>query len=522
MAGGKFVYEVNIPGKGAFTVESAHELTDQQAYSYAASQQGGEGRSAGQEFVRGAGLAARGAAPVAAGAGAGFMVGGVPGALAGSLTLPAAEIAAQGINLVLPNSMQIPSPTGAVENLLTRLGFPVAETTGERVIQAGGSALGGTATQLATLPTIAKTATTDLGRSLAQTMAQQPGRQLAASVPSAAASQVVAESTGSPLLGQLAGMGTGAAFSVGARTSPKVDPSELNIKATQAFKAARDSGILMDSNAFNGEMTKIAKQLRAEGYTPTGFPKIAGVIQELTGNNMPKDFTELQALRKLAKTVQQSTDPSEQRLATILVDRIDNYILNAPDNHLLTGGTKDGLKAWAEARNLYSRQMKAEIFDEMLQNAELDKSKFTASGAENSLATQLRQLAKNDRKMRLFTPTEQEAIRAAAKGTNTQNLLKFFGRFAPTGTVSSIFSGGAIAYEPTIGAPVALGAIGSRAGATQMRKNSVENLANIMRLGSPERAPAVSPAAILGVRGLLAPNAPLDVTPADLERINRN
>lgn len=519
---GKFVYDVTIPGQGAFTVESDRELSDQEAYSFAASQQPSGDRSAGQEFVRGAGLAARGAAPVVAGAGAGFLVGGVPGALAGSITVPAAELVTQGVNAVLPNSMQIPSPTGAVENLLTRFGFPVPETTGERVIQAGGGALAGTASQLATLPSFAKNASTELGRKIAETMAQQPGRQLAASAPAAAASQLAYETTGSPLAGQIAGMGTGAAFGVGARTNPKVNPSDIAAKSAQAYATARQSGILMDSQKFNGEMSKIATQLRSEGYTPTGFPRLSGVIDELTNNSLPKDFTELHALRKLVRTAQRSTDPEEQRLATILMDRLDTYVLNAPDNHILTTGTKDGVKAWAEARNLYSRQMKAEIFDDMLQKAELDQSKFTASGMENSLATQLRQLAKNDRKMRLFTATEREAIRAAAKGSNTQNLLKFYGRFAPTGTVSGIFSVGATAYEPTVGAPFTLGAIAARKGATAMRKGSVENLSNLMLLGSPERAPAVSPAAILGVRGLLSPNAPLNVTPDDLEKINRN
>jgi hypothetical protein len=143
----------------------------------------------------------------------------------------------------------------------------------------------------------------------------------------------------------------------------------------------------------------------------------------------------------------------------------------------------------------------------MLKNAELDKSKFTQSGAENSLAQQLRTLAKNDKKMRLFTQDEQKAITQAAKGDTTQNLLKFFGRFAPTGPVSGIFTGGATAMAPAIGIPMALGTTAARVGATNKRIASVEDLANLMRSG--QQTPMtyrqlVEPATASMTRGLLS------------------
>jgi hypothetical protein len=61
--------------------------------------------------------------------------------------------------------------------------------------------------------------------------------------------------------------------------------------------------------------------------------------------------------------------------------------------------------------------------------------------------------------------------------------LKFFGRFAPTGPVSGIFTGGASVLAPQIGIPMALGSAASRVAATNMRRSTVEDLANIMRMG---------------------------------------
>lgn len=455
--------------------------------------------------TRGAGLAARGAIPAATGAGAGFLMGGPPGAVAGGLALPLAELATKGVNVVLPQSMQIPSPAGAVENLLTKIGFPVPSNISERAIQAAGGALTGAGTQLAALPSIAKTATTEFGRGIAGTLAQQPGRQLAAAAPVAMASQAVGEITGSPTAGMLAGMAAGAPFLVGGKPSITMPREELAAKSAAAYAKAEQSGIAFNPTKFNKSMADIAVDMRKEGYTPTAYPKIASAFNELTSSSQPRDFTELQALRKIIAGAQKSPDGEEKRLASILKDRFDTYVANAPTTDIVGASTKEGINAWETARSEYSKMMKGDIFDEMLENAKLDASKFTQSGAENSMAQQLRQLAKNKSKMRMFTESEQDAITAAAKGGPAQNILKFFGRFAPTGPVSSMFTGGAVVANPYVGVPLGLSALASRVAATQMRKGSIKDLANLMRQGNIPQAQKIGAYPAIAGRGLLSP-----------------
>lgn len=501
----KFSYEVDIPGYGTQIVESDTKLTDVQAYEYAKAN--AQPRSMGEEFRRGTGLALRGLAPVATGAGIGFALGGPFGAGVGTLGLPLAEIGTQAANVILPRDYQIPSPTGAVENLLTQLGFPVPETTGERIIQAAGSVLPSTASQTATAQALSKTAQSQLGRNIATEIARSPERQLAASVPATAAAQYVGEATGRPELGMVAGMATGAPFATGTRpTGPS--RSVLEAQSTAAFERAKQSGIAFNPTRFGASMNRIAADMRQEGYTPTGYPKIEAVFREMTDVSMPKDFTELQALRKMIQGAQASADPAERRLASILKERFDDYVVNADKSDIVGTGNKTGTAAWNQARNTYSRMMKAEVFEDMLENAKLDQSKFTQSGAENSMAQQLRNLAKNKNKMRLFTEAEQAEIKAASKGSTTQNLLKFFGRFAPTGPVSSILPGGAIIANPYVGVPLALGATGARMGATSLRRQSVENLADIMRTGGlqPRQTSAIR---TLATRGLISPQQPV-------------
>lgn len=267
------------------------------------------------------------------------------------------------------------------------------------------------------------------------------------------------------------------------RNAPSAE--ELVAQSSQLFKQAKESNVELNAKDFSSTMKTIGKELREEGYDPRLYPKLDVAFSELQNAKMPKDFNELRTLRKFIQGAQKSADPEERRLATDLKNRFDEYVINIPESSIKSGG-KEGLQAWKEARDVYSRMSKAEIFDEMLDNAQLDKSKFSMSGIENSLAQQLRQLAKNDKKMRLFTAEEQKAIREAAEGGNVQNILRFFGKFAPTSSVSSIPSILTTAVNAPLGLALTGGAIGSRYAASQMRKSDVKKLAALMRAGAKQ------------------------------------
>ena len=507
------IYEITIPGSGIYKIDSPKELTDSQAYQAALEQS--TPRSTMEQIKHVAGVAGRGMAPVAAGAAIGAPFGPV-GMLAGSLTLPLAELGTQAANLALPKQYQIPSPAGAVENLLTKLGLPQAETMPERMLQAASGATGGAISQVRGATELAKTGTTELGRKIAEQFAAAPGRQIIAAGPSAAVAQGVGEETGNPIYGAGAGMATGAVLGTGARGRVGPTAEELAIRASQSYEKAGQSGIEFNNKAFRTSMSGIVGDLRQEGYSPTAYPKIQAIAKELT-NGRPKDFIELQALRKIIQGAQASQDGTERALATSLKDKFDEYVVNAPASHFTGTNNKAGAEAWQQARTEYSRMKKGEIFDEMLTNAELDKTQFTASGTENSMAKQLRQLAKNKSKMRLFTEEEQNAITAAAKGGPVQNLLKFFGKFSPTGPITA-YGAGVASGSNLAAIPFLAAAGGARAGATAMRQSSIERLADMMRLGAPiPRQIPVS--AITGGRGLISPQVPLDVTSEQLQQI---
>ena len=264
------------------------------------------------------------------------------------------------------------------------------------------------------------------------------------------------------------------------KTAPTAE--SLAQRSSQLFTAAKESGVELNAKDFAKNMASIGKDLRNEGYDPRLYPKLSVALDEMAQAGIPKDFNELSTLRKFVMGAQKSADPEERRLATMLKSDFDEYVANIPESSVV-GGSKEGLKAWKEARDTYTKLSKSDVFTEMLENAQLDKSKFSMSGMENSLAQQLRQLAKNDKKMRLFTAEEQEAIKKAAKGGVGQNALRFIGKFAPTSAVSSIPALLATSVSGPVGLAATGAAMGARVGATQIRKSDVNKLAALMRAG---------------------------------------
>lgn len=265
-----------------------------------------------------------------------------------------------------------------------------------------------------------------------------------------------------------------------ARRAPSLE--DLAAESDILYGQARDAGISFKTKPFTEKMAEIGADLRAEGYTPTGYPKITGVLDELKNTSIPKDFVELQALRKIIAAAQGSSDQAERRLATKLKQDFDDFIINAPDN-MVAAGSKEGLGYWKDARSAWSRLSKSEIFTDIIEKAQLDKSKYSMSGIENALTTQMRNLAKNDKKMRLFSPDEQEMIKQVAMGDNTDLALTLIGKVAPNSVVSSL---------PAImlGGPagVALGAAGFAAKnmAGKRKTGNIEALAAYMRKGKTE------------------------------------
>jgi hypothetical protein len=260
-------------------------------------------------------------------------------------------------------------------------------------------------------------------------------------------------------------------------------PSSASLaeESTKYFNKAKESGVELNPEYFGNMMKSVGTDLRELGYDARTMPKVAVALENLQNKEIPKDFQELSVLRKFIRNAQRSKESDEKMVATRLKNEFDDYIANMPESSIV-GGNKEGLADWKKARDAYTKLSKSEVFEDMLDKAEIRDSKLST---EQYLHNKLLQLSEDDRRMRLFTPEEQEAIRQAAKGTGMQNFManaaKYNLRNVSATTMGSLLGLGLAGPVGAIVAP-ALGAA-AKYKATKMRKSDVEKLAAMVRAG---------------------------------------
>lgn len=167
-------------------------------------------RSLTQDLIRQAGLTARAAGPIAAGAMMGGAVGGPPGALVGAAGMGLGQMVGDPlVNLFnLATNSNVQPPSKALDTMMTRMGLPEAETSSERITQdvlKAGTTAGGMARGATTIADILAKAAAQ--RSMAagvtpgvlSTLGQYPAQQMAAAGTAGAAGGLLREGGAGPV-----------------------------------------------------------------------------------------------------------------------------------------------------------------------------------------------------------------------------------------------------------------------------------------------------------------------------------
>ena len=444
-------------------------------------------QTTGETAERLAGAATRGAAPAAIATSLGGAVGGPVGAVMGSLAYPATDALLQAANVFLPENYQLPMASDEMMGLLDRFGIGMQpETRGERMAQAGGEAV--TSTLGSIVPRAIGTKLPGATGALVEEIGKAPLAQTITAPISAGASVGVGEATESPIAALFAGAVPGVAAGIRPRgRGTELTPEAMESRIGDAYGRARSANVQIPIDDFASRGFALDSKLRQAGWRPEAenLSDITSMLENIKSQRGVKDIQDLMVMREQIKTSANPMDKNAYRIMKVMLDDFDDYLDNIPTSVIESTQGQEGISAWRMGRDLFNKQRKAEVFDDMLANMDFERSKFTMSGAENYLANELRKLAKNKKKMRLFTQAEQSAIKEAAKGGSMQNMLRYIGKFAPTGVIPGLSAVGLTAVDPMFATIPAAGAMG-RIGAEQLRVGDVQRLADMMRTGQPQ------------------------------------
>lgn len=493
----KFV--VTAPDGKEYEVDAPEGATEQQVLEYVQSNyrsantpaaETAPARGVGEQLARQAGLAARG----------------VVSGLSAPVNM-VADFAAGAYNLgagLLGSSSRLPYMSQAQQQGLTQMGLPTPETGVERAAQAGMQGLTGTAGMARVAPAV-------IGQNLA---AQLP----AAAAGSAAAQPVteqVKEATGSDIAATLAGMLTAAVTGkvagdvAGKATAPRqptVTMDDVRRRAERSYTAVTNAGIELSPTAGQTLASNITQRLEGARYLPENAQPIRVAldrINQVVGRG-PVSFDEVSQLRQIANDLKGNPDPNVGRLANVMVNEIDDFVSRLSPRDVTSGadGIDAAVRTLANARKDWRNLSRANTLENVLNIAEARSLDPKASQSE-LIRRGFINLAADQNKMRLFTPNEQNAIKAVAKGGALDPLLSFIGRFNPERTqlVSGGIVAGGVASPETLKYSLPTAAAGFAADKLQsvMRQRAAQQaISGLLSGTTPPPAPSYYVPGLLG------------------------
>lgn len=390
-----------------------------------------------------------------------------------------------------------PSQYGVAADVL---GLPEPQNQLERIVQAGGEALTGVGSQAA----LAKQAGTALVAPLAQDVAQQAAVGAPAAMAAQAASDRASEVGFGPSANFAASLSAGLLVGlVGGKTQrkltaediPTVTMDDVKQKATAAYGRVDQSGVSVKPLPILKTLDEIETSLvKNENFNPlmeTHKPvkQVLDLMRSMTGTQR-MSFTQLDQLRQAASALsRESKDPATRRLASKVVEGLDNKVTSLQPNDLISGKGKLGetLSDIKEARDSWKRVSKATVIEDALNIAEARALDPKSSEGE-LIRNQFKVLAANKNKMRLFNKEEQEAIRKVVSGEGSEKILSLAARFNPAR--NQLISGltvGASMTNPiaalTAGS-VATGGLAADVSLARIQRQAAQNVVSQILAGS--------------------------------------
>lgn len=300
----------------------------------------------------------------------------------------------------------------------------------------------------------------------------------------------------------IGGLGEGFSAAIGALRSRRMPADTLptieglKAEAGALYEAARQSGAVVPESTVKGMASSIGTKLKAEGFDKMLHPRVNAVLQRLSSEGGDKSLADLEILRRVAAGAANSIEPDERRLASMVLDGIDDAVEGM-------GGDAAPLKA---AREVWSRMRRMETIETAIEKASLQDD--FASG----LRSQFKVLLRNTRRLRGFAEADIAAMRAIAKGEGGAGLLSGLGRrLSPSSITGLALTGGAGFGGAGFGAAaIPAAGMGMKRLGDALTTGAATNLSQMVGMDSTRRA------LIEALAGPVAPLAPAVVAPGML------
>ena len=350
-------------------------------------------------------------------------------------------------NAAMGRESRVVIPSESVKSQLTQAGLPEAKPGLETYASTGAEAMAGGLTKLPGNVSVAKTAVEEATRKATTRL----GSNLVAQGVGAAVTQPVAEAvtqySDNPLVGLAAGLATGTIVGSGAGklsfnlAGPKNAPvsiEDVRKAASNSYRQMEDAGVSIRSQSIKDKLFKnIDNSLSELNFNPDIVSEHKPIAEQLKNAQtlLGKPFVSFVNIEQLRSEMSALSAGSgtTAKMAKTVVNNIDNFMSNLKGNDTLSlggGTTKEALQNLRDARTGWRNQARAQVLQDILENAKLRAEGSFAQEGEK-IQQGLLSLATKPEKMSMFSTTEQNIIKAASKTDDIEKSLMILGRLNP-------------------------------------------------------------------------------------------
>lgn len=256
---------------------------------------------------------------------------------------------------------------------------------------------------------------------------------------------------------------------------------------TQAYQAAKESGLVLKPETFNKTADKIVSDFIDDAVDADLQPKAAILMKRLEeAKNVPLTLTDLDNLRKKAVRIAQHGEKDEAHFAGKMIESIDEFLDNLKPSEVSSGDPVKAASQIDEARELARRARKSEMIETAFTRAEnAVGANYTQAGMQTAIQQQFRRIADDPKKMRLYSADEQKMITAVVRGAKGQVLLNILRKFNP----SNAFAIVGATMNPALGVPALIAGQAAKSGSARMTTAAAKAADETIRKGSPLSPP---------------------------------
>lgn len=280
-----------------------------------------------------------------------------------------------------------------------------------------------------------------------------------------------------------------------AGTAPTAAKSteEFNAIKNDLYKAAENSGTVYDKSKLAQVATDVETELQRKGFSPNDHTYTANLLKRVKeGQNLT-----LPGVDALRQSAYKGPADADGAFSKIVGSKLGNFL--SDDASLAAGAPSEGIALNRQARDANKLVEANRIADDL---DEAVRTRARGTTAPTAATNFIRNLAKDDDRMKFLTPDQQKVINKAAETGNGQRALMMLGSLGPNRLAGAVNLGLSVA-NPGFLALNGVG-VGAQVADRMITNGKVARVTDQLRTQG-EGAPTIGSKLGTGLRNLYGP-----------------